>query len=51
MGSQGTIDPAPFQAPEVNFFMTDPISRASVTMSRCATAAGAADERKTGTDG
>ncbi len=34
-GTAGTLDPAPFSSPIANFYMTDPISRASVTMARC----------------
>ncbi|HET8727677.1 MAG TPA: molybdopterin-dependent oxidoreductase, partial [Alphaproteobacteria bacterium] len=32
---KGKTDPAPFESPIENFYMTDPISRASVTMARC----------------
>ena len=34
-GSEGALDAAPFQSPVANYYMTDPISRASVTMARC----------------
>ncbi len=44
------VDPAPFVAPVANFYMTDPISRASETMAECVMAFGGATE-KTGTDG
>ncbi len=44
------VDAAAFVAPVANFYMTDPISRASETMAECVTAFGAATE-KTGTDG
>ena len=44
------VDPAPFVPPVANFYMTDPISRASETMAECVLAFGAAAE-KTGTDG
>ena len=50
LGSPGTIGSEPFAQPAVNFYLTDPICRASATMARCA-AAGSADQRKTGTDG
>ncbi|MDQ2101418.1 NADH-quinone oxidoreductase subunit NuoG [Azospirillum isscasi] len=35
-GAEGALDAAPFQSPVANYYMTDPISRASVTMARCA---------------
>ncbi len=44
------VDAAPFVAPVANFYMTDPISRASETMAECVAAFGGATE-KTGTDG
>ena len=34
-GSEGALDAAPFQSQVANYYMTDPISRASVTMARC----------------
>jgi NADH-quinone oxidoreductase subunit G len=34
-GGTGPIDPAPFASPVANYYMTDPISRASITMARC----------------
>ena len=54
-GTTGALDPAPFVSPITNFYMTDPISRASITMARCTetfltTAAESAQER-TGTHG
>ncbi|MBP2312412.1 NADH-quinone oxidoreductase subunit NuoG [Azospirillum soli] len=54
-GTVGALDPAPFVSPVANFYMTDPISRASVTMARCTETlvnpgAEAAQER-TGTNG
>jgi len=49
-GEAGKLNPAPFTSPITNFYMTDPISRTSVTMAECAkTLNGEAD--KTGTDG
>ncbi|MGY0779664.1 NADH-quinone oxidoreductase subunit NuoG [Azospirillum argentinense] len=35
-GAEGALDAAPLQSPVANYYMTDPISRASVTMARCA---------------
>ena len=53
-GSEGALDAAPFQSQVANYYMTDPISRASVTMARCtetfAKSAESAQER-TGTHG
>ena len=34
-GAAGPLDPAPFGLPVENFYMTDPISRASETMAKC----------------
>jgi NADH-quinone oxidoreductase subunit G len=50
-GNPGALDPAPFVYPIVDFYRTDPISRASPTMAACvaAIAAKTAPERKTGT--
>ena len=50
-GAAGKMDQAPFASPIANFYMTDPISRASRTMAECATAFAAAPPRATGTDG
>ena len=49
-GQAGSMDPAPFATPIGNFYMTDPISRASATMAACTEAFAGAGE-KTGTDG
>ena len=37
-GKAGPLDPAPFVYPVANFYMTDPITRASATMAKCAEA-------------
>ena len=50
-GTEGAISDAPFTSPVSNFYMTDPISRASETMAHCIETFGKGDERKTGTDG
>lgn len=34
-GGSGNLDPSPFQSSVANFYMTDPISRASETMAKC----------------
>ncbi len=50
-GADGAVDDTPLASPISNFYMTDPISRASETMARCVDAFGGGDERMTGTDG
>ncbi len=51
-GQAGAIGAAPFQSPIDNFYMTNAISRASVTMAECTVAyAGATEKKKTGTHG
>jgi len=34
-GGEGPVEPTPFRSPITNFYMTDPISRASATMAKC----------------
>jgi NADH-quinone oxidoreductase subunit G len=34
-GVEGAIDSTPFESAVANFYMTDPISRASLTMAKC----------------
>ena len=50
-GAEGALDPAPFEMPITDFFMTDPISRTSETMAKCAAVARGEPEPRTGTDG
>jgi NADH-quinone oxidoreductase subunit G len=50
-GQPGHIDAAPFALPVTNFYMTDPISRASETMAQCSEAFGGGQTQKTGTHG
>src|SRR5262245_19558959 len=50
-GEPGNIDAAPFAMPIQNFYMTDPISRASATMAQCVEAFVNGQEQKTGTHG
>ncbi len=50
-GGAGAIDPAPFANPVSNFYMTDPISRASPTMAECTAAFVNPRTQATGTDG
>lgn len=49
-GTPGPMDDDPFVSPVENFYMTDPISRASITMARC-TEQLSAPQPMTGTDG
>jgi NADH-quinone oxidoreductase subunit G len=50
-GTEGEPDPAPFESAVTNFYMTDPITRASLTMARCTEAFVLSEGRRTGTDG
>ncbi len=50
-GSMGSLDPAPFTSPIDNFYMTDPISRASETMAACTDAFVSGRGEATGTHG
>ncbi|MBI1208269.1 MAG: NADH-quinone oxidoreductase subunit G [Azospirillum sp.] len=50
-GQPGSLDGPPFKSPIENFYMTDPISRASVTMAQCAEAFVSPATGKTGTHG
>ena len=50
-GADGAMDGQPFESAVTNFYMTDPISRASATMAECAAAFGPARDAATGTDG
>ncbi|MGZ9035419.1 MAG: molybdopterin-dependent oxidoreductase, partial [Rhodospirillales bacterium] len=51
-GQAGTLSAVPLASPVANFYMTNAISRASVTMAECTKLfTGGADEKKTGTHG
>ena len=51
-GEEGETSDAPFVPPIGNYYMTDPISRASETMAQCSAAfLEGGQERRTGTDG
>jgi NADH-quinone oxidoreductase subunit G len=50
-GAPGALADEPFQPAIDNFYMTDPISRASETMAKCTEAFGQSREGKTGTHG
>jgi NADH-quinone oxidoreductase subunit G len=47
----GPLAPTPFQSPIANYYMTDPISRASETMAKCSAEILGAAKGKTGTHG
>ncbi len=50
-GATGPVDAAPFRLPIENFYMTDPISRASETMAECTATFVQGQQGKTGTHG
>ncbi len=50
-GETGEFDARPFELPIANYYMTDPISRASETMAACTSAFIDTDPARTGTDG
>jgi NADH-quinone oxidoreductase subunit G len=50
-GTVGIMDSVPFAAAIENFYMTDPISRASETMAKCTQEFILSDDEATGTDG
>lgn len=50
-GTAGAVSSAPFTSPIENFYMTDPISRASETMAKCTETFLGGQEKMTGTDG
>ncbi len=50
-GAAGELGDTPFACPIDNFYMTDPISRASQTMAACTETFGVGAAGKTGTDG
>ncbi|MPY70593.1 MAG: NADH-quinone oxidoreductase subunit G [Alphaproteobacteria bacterium] len=50
-GTAGAMDDASFATPIANFYMTDPVSRASETMAACSRAVLGLGREATGTDG
>jgi len=50
-GGDGAVDGAAFQTPIRNFYMTDPISRASATMAKCTEVYVLGQQEMTGTNG
>ena len=50
-GRDGRLEATPFASPVRNFYMTDPISRASLTMAQCTVAFVGGEGEATGTHG
>ncbi len=50
-GEEGALDAAPFESPIANYYMTDPISRASRVMAECTEVYVNGKQWKTGTNG
>jgi NADH-quinone oxidoreductase subunit G len=50
-GTAGPVEPTPFGSPIANFYMTDPISRASETMAKCTAVYVQPAQGRTGTHG
>ena len=50
-GTAGEMGAEPFASPVANYYMTDPISRASETMAKCTAGAATAQPGATGTGG
>ena len=50
-GARGPMEDSPFANAVENFYMTDPVSRASETMADCTAAFVVGKEEATGTDG
>jgi NADH-quinone oxidoreductase subunit G len=50
-GTNGSLEETPFESPVDNFYMTDPVSRASATMAECTRVVLGRDTPRTGTDG
>jgi len=51
VSGSGEMSAAPFESPIANYYMTDPISRASETMAECTREFVNANGERTGTDG
>jgi NADH-quinone oxidoreductase subunit G len=51
LGKAGAVDPAAFVSPIDNYYMTDPISRASATMAECTRVYVKGEAPRTGTHG
>jgi NADH-quinone oxidoreductase subunit G len=48
-GRKGDLDSRPFETPDINFYLTNPVCRASMTMAQCVEALAGEETRKTGT--
>jgi len=48
-GRKGDLDSRPFETPDTNFYLTNPVCRASMTMAQCVEALAGEETRKTGT--
>jgi NADH-quinone oxidoreductase subunit G len=48
-GHKGDLDSRPFETPIANFYITNPVCRASLTMAQCIEALAGEETRKTGT--
>jgi NADH-quinone oxidoreductase subunit G len=48
-GRKGDLDSRPFETPDTNFYLTNPVCRASITMAQCVEALAGEETRKTGT--
>ena len=48
-GRKGRLDSRPFETPVANFYLTNPVCRASLTMAQCVEALAGEETRKTGT--
>jgi NADH-quinone oxidoreductase subunit G len=48
-GRKGAFDSRPFETPVANFYLTNPVCRASLTMAQCVEALAGEETRKTGT--
>ncbi len=50
-GTPGAVEPAPFESAVADFYLTNPITRASATMAECSALFATGDGQATGTDG
>jgi NADH-quinone oxidoreductase subunit G len=48
-GRKGALDSRPFETPDTNFYLTNPVCRASLTMAQCVEALAGGETGKTGT--
>ena len=50
-GTPGAVEPAPFESAVADFYLTNPITRASATMAECSALFATGEAQATGTDG